>query len=97
MQTWLTYFVIILRYSSSSRGGRELDNFDPDEQAILRLMHENMRDWDQVNLINTDQLRRKFQEIDPHATHILTLREVSDHFLRDCRRTLADDHFIFDF
>ena len=61
---------------SSSRNGRELDNFDPDEQAILRLMHENMRDWDQVNLINTDQLRRKFQEIDPHGTNILTLREV---------------------
>ena len=54
-----------------------MDSFDPDEQAILRLMHENMRDWDEVNLINTDQLRKKFQEADPYNTQIMNLREVN--------------------
>lgn len=52
------------------------DSFDPDEQAILRLMHENMREWDQVNLIDTDNLRRKLYEIDPYNRYILTQREV---------------------
>lgn len=57
------------------------DNYDPDEQAILRQMHENMRDWDQVNLINCDQLRKKFYEIDPYNRYILTQREVCLFFL----------------
>ena len=55
---------------------RNIEKYDPDEQAILRLMHENMRDWDQVNLIDTDNLRRKFYEIDPYNRYILTQREV---------------------
>jgi hypothetical protein len=50
--------------------------YDPDEQAILRLMHENMREWDQINLINCDNLRKKFYEIDPYNRYILTQREV---------------------
>jgi hypothetical protein len=54
------------------------DVYDPDEQAILRQMHENMRDWDQVNLINCDQLRKKFYEIDPYNHYILTQREIED-------------------
>jgi hypothetical protein len=53
------------------------EKYDPDEQAILRLMHENMRDWDQVNLIDCDNLRKKFYEIDPYNRYILTQREVS--------------------
>lgn len=52
------------------------EKYDPDEQAILRLMHENMREWDQVNLIDCDNLRRKFYEIDPYNRYILTQREV---------------------
>lgn len=52
--------------------------YDPDEQAILRQMHENMRDWDQVNLINCDNLRKRFYEVDPYNRYILTQREVSD-------------------
>lgn len=55
---------------------RAVEKYDPDEQAILRLMHENMRDWDQVNLIDTDNLRKKFYEIDPYNRYILTQREV---------------------
>ena len=39
-------------------------------------MHENMREWDTVNLINCDNLRRKFYEIDPYNRYILTQREV---------------------
>ncbi|CAF0759039.1 unnamed protein product [Brachionus calyciflorus] len=57
---------------------RSVDKYDPDEQAILRLMHENMRDWDQVNLLDTDNLRRKFYEIDPYNRYILTQREIED-------------------
>ena len=59
-------------FESNNRG----EKYDPDEQAILRLMHENMREWDQVNLINCDNLRRKFYEIDPYNRYILTQREV---------------------
>lgn len=54
------------------------DQYDPDEQAILRLMHENMREWDQVNLIDIDQLKRKFYEVDPYNRYILTMREFED-------------------
>jgi hypothetical protein len=50
--------------------------YDPDEQAILRLMHENMREWDQVNLINIDNLRAKFNEVDYRQTQILGQGEV---------------------
>jgi len=50
--------------------------YDPDEQAILRLMHENMREWDQVNLINIDNLRAKFNEVDFRQTQILGQSEV---------------------
>lgn len=57
-------------------GQGQSENYDPDEQAILHQMHENMRDWDQVNLINCDQLRKKFYEIDPYNRYILTQREV---------------------
>ncbi|RNA12309.1 hypothetical protein BpHYR1_016564 [Brachionus plicatilis] len=57
---------------------RMVEKYDPDEQAILRLMHENMRDWDQVNLIDTDNLRKKFYEIDPYNRYILTQREIED-------------------
>jgi hypothetical protein len=39
-------------------------------------MHENMREWDQVNLINTEKLRTKFYEIDPYNRYILSQREV---------------------
>jgi hypothetical protein len=53
------------------------ERYDPDEQAILRLMHENMRDWDQINLIDCDNLRKKFYEIDPYNRYILTQREVN--------------------
>lgn len=52
------------------------DKFDPDEQAILRLMHENTRDWDQINLIDIDNLRRKFYEVDPYNRYVLLQREV---------------------
>ncbi len=55
------------------------EKFDPDEQAILRLMHENMREWDQVNLIDIDNLRKKFYEVDPYNRYILTIREVFIH------------------
>ena len=54
----------------------QTERYDPDEQAILRLMHENMREWDQVNLIDCDNLRKKFYEIDPYNRYILTQREV---------------------
>jgi hypothetical protein len=63
------------RMLNSSRD-QSTDAYDPDEQAILRLMHENMRDWDQVNLIDCDNLRKKFYEIDPYNRYILTQREV---------------------
>jgi hypothetical protein len=56
----------------------QTERYDPDEQAILRLMHENMRDWDQVNLIDCDNLRKKFYEIDPYNRYILTQREVNN-------------------
>ena len=59
---------------------RPQDSYDPDEQAILRLMHENMREWDQVNLINTEKLRTKFYEIDPYNRYILSQREVNTIF-----------------
>ena len=59
------------------------DKYDPDEQAILRLMHENMRDWDQVNLINIDNLRKKFYEVDPYNRYILTMREVNKLLLKN--------------
>lgn len=62
--------------SMSPRRNQDQDGYDPDEQAILRLMHENMRDWDQVNLIDCDNLRKKFYEIDPYNRYILTQREV---------------------
>ena len=52
------------------------DVYDPDEQAILRLMHENMREWDQINLINVDNLRKKFYEIDFNHSQILGQSEV---------------------
>lgn len=61
---------------NSPRANQNADGYDPDEQAILRQMHENMRDWDQVNLINCDQLRKKFYEVDPYNRYILTQREV---------------------
>ena len=54
------------------------ERFDPDEQAILRLMHENMREWETVNLIDIDSLRKKFYESDPYNRYILTMREVID-------------------
>ena len=60
----------------SQNMGRMPDTFDPDEQAILRLMHENMREWDQVNLIDCDNLRRKFYDIDPYNRYIIPQREV---------------------
>lgn len=50
--------------------------YDPDEQAILRLMHENMREWDQVNLIDCDNLRRKFYEVDRNNRYTLSQSEV---------------------
>jgi hypothetical protein len=53
-----------------------VEKYDPDEQAILRLMHENMREWDQVNLIDCNTLRRKLADVDMYRTYILTLREV---------------------
>lgn len=62
---------------------RNQDPFDPDEQAILRLMHENMREWDTVNLINCDNLRKKFYEIDPYNRYILTQREIEDVLYRE--------------
>lgn len=52
--------------------------YDPDEQAILRLMHENMREWDQVNLIDCDNLRRKFYEADRNNRYILSQSEIED-------------------
>ena len=51
--------------------------YDPDEQAILRLMHENMREWDQINLVNCDHLRRKFYQADRNQSYILSQSEVS--------------------
>lgn len=63
---------------TSNRGDLATDKYDPDEQAILRLMHENMRDWDQINLIDCDNLRKKFYEIDPYNRYILTQREIED-------------------
>ena len=66
-------------YVNSPRGGlNQGETYDPDEQAILIQMHENMRDWDQVNLINCDQLRKKFYEVDPYNRYILTQREIED-------------------
>jgi hypothetical protein len=52
--------------------------YDPDEQAILRLMHENMREWDQVNLINTENLRQKFFEADRKKNYIMSQGEIED-------------------
>jgi hypothetical protein len=64
----------LLKYSPR---GTNSDNYDPDEQAILRLMHENMRDWDMVNLININALRKSFYEYDPYNRYILQQREVN--------------------
>lgn len=63
-------------YAGLSPRQESSEAYDPDEQAILRLMHENMREWDQINLINCDNLRKKFYEIDPYNRYILTQREV---------------------
>lgn len=52
--------------------------YDPDEQAILRLMHENMREWDQINLVNCDHLRRKFYQADRNQSYILSQSEIED-------------------
>lgn len=52
--------------------------YDPDEQAILRLMHENMREWDQINLINTENLRHKFFDADRRKNYIMSQGEIED-------------------
>ncbi len=52
------------------------ERYDPDEQAILRLMHENMKDWDKTNFIDTDNLRKQYYEIDTQKRFTLTQRQV---------------------
>ena len=70
--------IVVLKFKIiSSPRGTNSDNYDPDEQAILRLMHENMRDWDMVNLIDIDRLRKQFYEKDPYNRYILLQREVN--------------------
>jgi hypothetical protein len=51
-------------------------------------MHENMRDWDMVNLININALRKSFYEYDPYNRYILQQREVN--FIFNSLRQLFD-------
>lgn len=52
------------------------ENYDPDEQAILRLLHENMRDWDRTRRIDVESLRKQFYDIDYMKKYTLTQRQV---------------------
>jgi hypothetical protein len=52
------------------------ERFDPDEQAILRLLHENTKDWDKANLIDCDNLRRQFYELDYAKRYVLPQSQV---------------------
>lgn len=59
------------------------ERYDPDEQAILRLMHENMREWDQINLFNNENLRMKFFEADPNQSYIFNQSQIEDVLYRN--------------
>jgi hypothetical protein len=60
----------------TSRYQDQSDQFDPDEQAIIRLMHENTKDWDKSSSIDCDGLRKQFYELDYNKRYIFSQRQV---------------------
>jgi len=58
-------------------------SYDPDEQAILHLMHENMKDWNKSVKLDTDKLRKEFYEIDYMKKFVLNQKQIEDVLYRN--------------